>query len=470
MEGGVMSDDLTWLPGWQLRQLMAKKEVSPVEVTDHFLARIEEHDGKLKSFARVDQHGARAQARQAEKAINDGDELGPLHGVPVSVKGHIFVKGLPTFDMNTLSNIPEAPRDDVQVERLRAAGAIIMGTNTLMGSGADVNRAPSEPGRMFNWDVEARNPWDTSRVPGWSSSGTAAAVCARLVPIGLGSDGGGSTRLPSAYSGVFGIVATPGRIPWIHPDAPTIALTASTGPMCRDVVDGAIATQAMSGPDGRDFFCIREEPEDYVVDIEAGVDGLRFAWSDDMGYASMYALEESPRVIAAIREAAMGFNQIGAVVEPTDEKWDDFHDGFMLINRAFGSGGRGAGDKPSPAEYWASMESRGRNVDRFTKLFEDYDVLLTPTSQLLARKVEDWNAAWTVDSAKYPHGSFAGNYTSNVMLFNWLAMPAFSVPCGFVDGLPIGMQIVGRPGSETKMFKIARAFQNAFPRNERPEL
>jgi aspartyl-tRNA(Asn)/glutamyl-tRNA(Gln) amidotransferase subunit A len=463
-----MSEEITWLPAWQIREMIAKREISPVEVTEHFLSRIEEHDGKLKSFAHVDHAGARAQAKRAEKAVTAGDELGSLHGIPVSVKGHIFVDGLPTFDMGTLSNIPAAPRDDVQVERLRAAGAVIVGTNTLMGSGADVGQAGGDPRRMYNWDVEARNPWDTSRVPGWSSSGTAAAVCARLVPIGLGSDGGGSTRLPSAYSGVFGIVATPGRIPWIHPSSPALALTASTGPMCRDVLDGAIATQAMAGPDGRDYYSLPDDPDDYTVNIEDGVAGMRFAWSDDMGYASIYAQEESPRVIAAIRSAAQGFNQLGATVESTEEKWDDFWDGFQMINRAFGAGGRGAGDQPPAAEFWASLQSRGENVDRFTRLFKDYDVLLTPTAQLTARKVEDWNDCWTVNGPQYAHGSFAGVYTSHVMLFNWLSMPAFSVPAGFVDGLPVGMQIVGKPGTEAKMFKIARAFQKAFPRDERP--
>ncbi len=463
-----MSEEITWSPAWRIRDLIAKREISPVAVTEHFLNRIEEHDGKLKSFAHVDHAGARAQARRAEQAVASGESLGPLHGVPVSVKGHIFIGGLPSFDMGTLTNIAAAPRDDVQVERLRAAGAILMGTNTLMGSGADTSKAAGNPERMYNWDVEARNPWDLSRVPGWSSSGTAAAVSARLVPIGLGSDGGGSTRLPSAYSGVFGIVATPGRIPWINPTAPTLALTASTGPMCRDVRDGAIATQAMAGPDGRDFFSLHSEPEDYSAHIDDGVEGMRFAWSDDLGFASMYAQEESPRVIAAIRAAARGFTQLGATVEPTDEKWDDFWDGFQMINRVFGSGGRGLGTPPPAEDVWASLQSRGANVDRFNRLFKDYDVLLTPTTQLLARKVEDWNACWTLNGSRYPHGSFAGVYTSHVMLFNWLAMPAFSVPAGFVDGLPVGLQIVGKRGSEVKMFKIARAFQKAFPRDERP--
>ena len=462
------SEELTWLPAWRIREMIGKRELSPVEVTEHFLSRIEEHDGTLHSFVHVDWAGARAAARRAEKAVSDGDELGLLHGIPVAVKGHFFVKGWPTFDMGTQRDIAEAPYDDVQVERLRASGAIVVGTNTLMGSGLRRDMARTDPTRMYNWDVEARNPWDVSKVPGWSSSGTAAAVCARLVPIGLGSDGGGSTRLPSAYSGVFGIVATPGRIPWIHPASPTLAMTASTGPMCRDVMDGAIATQALAGHDGRDFFSLIDTPDDYVADIDRGVEGMRLAWSDDLGFASMYAMEESGRVIAAIRDAAQGFTQLGASVEMIDEAWDDFYDGFMFINRAFGSGGRGVGEFPPPEEYWAAMAVRGRNVDKFERLFGDFDVLLTPTSQLLARGIDDWNHCWTSDGTQFAHGTFAPVYTSHVMMFNWLSMPAFSVPCGFVDGLPVGMQIVGKPGTEKKMFQIAYAFQRAFPQNERP--
>jgi aspartyl-tRNA(Asn)/glutamyl-tRNA(Gln) amidotransferase subunit A len=466
-----MPDELTWMPAWKIRERMVKREISPVEVTEHFLGRVEEYDGKLKSFAYLDRKGAREQAARAEKAILDGDEVGLLHGIPMSVKGHFYVKGMPLFDMGTMEDLPSAWRDEVQVERLRAAGAIIFGTNTLMGSGGDRKKSPTDPGPRYNWDVEARSAWDQSVVPGWSSSGTATATAARLVPIGLGSDGGGSTRLPAAYSGLVGVVATPGRIPWIHPASPAIELTASTGPLCLDVVDAALAAQAMSGPDGRDVFALRDEPDNYLGTIDDGVEGMRFAWSDDLGYASKYALEESARVITTIREAAFGFSRLGATVEPTDERWDDFFPGFQMMNRVFGSGGRGTGPKPTDQEYWASMEIRGRNIDTLNRVFRDYDVLLTPTSQLLARKVEDWDAAWTGrDGVEYPYGTFAGNYVSHVQIFNWLAVPAFSIPCGFVDGLPVGLQIIGRPGSDAKMFRVARAFQSAFPRDERPPL
>jgi Asp-tRNA(Asn)/Glu-tRNA(Gln) amidotransferase A subunit family amidase len=460
-----MSDELTWMPAHEMRDLVAKGEVSPVEVTDHFLGRIEELEPKLHAFQVVDRDAARQQARAAEQAVRDGAELGPLHGIPVSIKDHLAVKGLPYFEMSTQRHMPEAKRDDIQVERLRRAGAVIVGTNTEMGSGM---REARKRGEVFNWDVEARSAWDQSRVPGWSSSGSATATVSRMVPLALGSDGGGSTRLPAAYSGVVGIAASPGRIPWLYAHAPSIALSASTGPLCRDVRDAAVMTQALAGPDGRDFFSFPDWSFDCLSTLDDGVEGLRFAWTDDFGFASMYALEESPRVIAAIREAAFGLGTIGATVEAIDTVWDDFFEGFQTMSQMFGSGGRLTADRPNEDEYWAMTDARGRNRDRFMAVFDEYDVLLAPSAQLTARTVEDWNAAWTTDGARYPHGTFAGTYTSHAMLGNWCSLPGFSVPAGFVDGLPVGLQIIGRPGTDALMFRVAQAFQTAFPRPERP--
>jgi aspartyl-tRNA(Asn)/glutamyl-tRNA(Gln) amidotransferase subunit A len=460
-----MSHELTWMPAYAIRDLIVKGEVSPLEVTDHFLGRIEELEPRLHAFQVVDTEAARRQAKAAERAVRDGDDLGPLHGIPVSIKDHLSVKGLPFFDMATQRHMPEAKRDDIQVERLRAAGAIIVGTNTEMGSGM---REARKRGEIFNWEVEARSAWDQSRVPGWSSSGSATAAVSRMMPLALGSDGGGSTRLPAAYSGVVGIAATPGRIPWLYAHAPAIALTASTGPLTRNVRDAAVMTQALSGPDGRDFFSFQDWSFDCLSGIDDGVEGMRFAWTDDFGFASMYALEESPRVIAAIRDAAQGFTSLGASVEPTDTVWEDFFAHFQTASQMFGSGGRLMGDRPTEDEYLAMTDARGRNLDRFLRIFDEYDVLLAPTAQLTARKVEDWNAAWTTDGERYTHGTFAATYVSHAMMQNWCSLPAFSIPCGFVDGLPVGLQIIGRPGTDALMFRIAWAFQRAFPRAERP--
>jgi Asp-tRNA(Asn)/Glu-tRNA(Gln) amidotransferase A subunit family amidase len=134
----------------------------------------------------------------------------------------------------------------------------------------------------------------------------------------------------------------------------------------------------------------------------------------------------------------------------------------------FGSGGRLMGERPTEDEYLTMTDARGRNLDRFMAIFDEYDVLLAPTAQLTARKVDDWNAAWTTDGERYAHGTFAGTYVSHAMMQNWCSLPAFSVPAGFVDGLPVGLQLIGRPGTDALMFRVAQAFQRAFPRDERP--
>jgi Asp-tRNA(Asn)/Glu-tRNA(Gln) amidotransferase A subunit family amidase len=464
-----MSENLTWLPAWQIRELIAKREVSPVEVTDHFLNRIEEQDQTLHAFLHLDAAGARRQAKAAEQAVAKGDDLGPLHGIPVSVKSHIDVEGLPKV---TPAGSAPARHDHLAVERLRAAGAVIVGHNTMMGSGADISRM-SSPGVFsgFNWDVEARNPWDLSRAPGWSSSGGAATAAARLLPMALGSDGGGSTRLPAAYSGVVGVHPTGGLIPWMDYSAYATRPGTTVGPLARDAVDAATMLAALSGPDGRDFLGLSVSIPDALSEIEGGADGLRLAWTDDYGFTGIYAREESPRLIALARDAAFGLEALGATVEPTDEQWEDFWPGISVHHAVYSPGpilGPEAGMQV-PADQWdAALELRQRNWLRFRRLFERYDLLLSVTSQVLAPKVETWDAWWTTEGHTFHHGTFAPDYCSHTWMFNWLAFPAVSVPCGFVDGLPVGLQIVGPAASDARVMRLAAAFQKAFPRDERP--
>jgi aspartyl-tRNA(Asn)/glutamyl-tRNA(Gln) amidotransferase subunit A len=464
-----MSEELTWLSGWRIRELIGKAEISPVEVTEHFVGRIEEHQSTLKAFMDVDAAGARKQAKAAEAAVNRGEALGPLHGVPISVKSHINIKGRP---LGGVTGAPKATHDHLGVERLREAGAVIVGHNTMMGSGAAADRTTATPGVFtgFNWDVEARNPWDPTRVPGWSSSGGAASAVAALVPITIGSDGGGSTRLPAAYSGVVGLHPTGGLIPWVDYSRMAPAPTSTVGPLSRDALDVAIALSVMAGPDGRDFTGVTVEVPDALSEIEAGADGLRLAWTDDFGFAERYAVPESDRVIAAIREAAMGLSSVGATVETTSEKWEDHWPGISVqhaIYSAMAILGPESGQTVTQEAWDEAMDLRQRNWQRFRKFFRDHDLLVSPTSQILAPKVETWNSWWTT-GADFHHGTFAPAYCSHTYMFNWLAFPAVSVPCGFVDGLPVGLQIVGPPGSDAKVMRAATAFQKAFPRNERP--
>jgi aspartyl-tRNA(Asn)/glutamyl-tRNA(Gln) amidotransferase subunit A len=455
--------DLTWMELRTIRDLIAAGELSPVEVTEHFLARIAEHDGKVKTFRVLDADGARAQAREAEAAVRRGEALGALHGIPFSVKEHIALAGFPL--MNGTGREPTSTRSNLGVQRLLDAGAIAFGTNTMMGTQIQM-RSEEGPGvySTFNWDAEARNPWDRSRVPGWSSSGGASAVASGLVPLAIGSDGGGSTRLPAAYSGVVGVHPTAGLIPWTSYDVPLHApMMMTTGPLTRHVADAALALQVMAGPDGRDFSASPLEPPDFSAQLGHGVEGLRFAWTDDYGFTEQYAQEESPRVIAHGREAAAGFTALGAEVVTTTEAWEDFWPGFLASTYLFPTGGP-APERPDRETWNAALDLRQRNWLKFRSVLAEHDLLLSVTSQLLARTVEEWEACWTTKGTSFtPHGTFAPVYTSHTHMFNWLGFPAMSVPCGFVDGLPVGLQIVGLPGREPLMFRAAEAFQQAYP-------
>ena len=460
-----MGSDLTWMPAWQIRELIGKKEVAPTEVVDHFLGRIEEHDGQLHSFMHLDASGARALAKQADRAVLQGERLGALHGIPISAKEEVPIAGMPLKPRPGLP-VTISEHDVLAVTRLREAGAIIVGTNTMLGSGGG-----GFDKQWFNWDVEARNPWDTGRTAGWSSAGSAAATAARLIPIAIGTDGGGSTRLPAAYSGTVGVHPTAGLVPIVDYDTPRVPpLTLTRGPMCRDVLDAAITLQVMAGPDGRDFTCIQAQPPDMVSHIEGGVEGMSLGWTDDFGYTDVFAMDESPRVIAHVRGAAEGFRTIGAALTSTSEIWEDPNEASAVTNWLFGVAVDPNNPLPAPstAVWAAAMETRQRNWAHFMRLFSEFDLLISPTAQLLAPTVEDWDRRWLQDGGSFRHGSFGPTYTSHTTMFNWLCFPAISVPCGFVDGLPVGLQIVGPPSSEDRIFRAGRAFQNAFPQDGRP--
>jgi aspartyl-tRNA(Asn)/glutamyl-tRNA(Gln) amidotransferase subunit A len=459
-----MNSELTWMPAWRIRELIVKREVCALEVVDHFLARIEEFDPVLKAFKHVDADGARKQAKVVD-ALRD-EPPGSLHGIPLSVKEHIAVAGMPIAGLFGDGSERIARNDDLAVTRLRSAGAIIVGTNTMMGTSA--------PGLFqFNWDREARNPWDPSRAPGWSSSGGAAAAAARLLPLAIGSDGGGSTRLPGAYCGVIGMHPTAGLVPTYNPVLKVrMNPTVTVGPLARDVTDVAITLQAMAGPDGRDFDCIQAPPPDMLSNLDDGVAGLRLTWTGDYGFTGKYAFEQSPRVVAAVRDTALPVVRgLGAMIEETNAVWEDFWPGYATTQFLFGGGPTGTTQVPERSAWIDAMETRGRNWSTFREVFGGNDLLLSATSQLLAPTIEDWAAWWGGNGpVPFPHGTFAPHYTSHTHMFNWLGFPAASLPCGFVDGLPVGLQVIGWPGSEDRILRFAQAFLRANPRQEHPTI
>ena len=245
-------------------------------------------------------------------------------------------------------------------------------------------------------------------------------------------------------------------VPHVDYVNPRLAFGFTIGPIARDVRDVAMALQVMSGPDGRDVACIESEPDDCVSAINEGVEGLRFAWSDDLGYGARYALEESSRVIAAVRDAALRFRDLGAIVSRSGAAWED---PAPFVAATFdtldvGWPGRNLASTPPPVDLRSALEARARAVGRLRDVVCTHDLLLSPTVQAVAPTAVLWSERWP---------SRAHDYLCFTMMFNWVGWPALTVPCGLVDGLPVGLQIVGPPGSDALVLRAAQAFHAAGP-------
>lgn len=453
--GAAVTDDgLTWLSAWQIRDAIVAGKLTALAVTNHFLSRIARLDPQLHAFRAVDVSGAREQARNADAALARGDKPGLLHGVPVAVKEHIHVKGMPSpdhghrpGDRNTVDLTPVA-EDSVVAERLRKAGAIIVGVTIMPGMGL----APGMP----TLDHHPRNPWNPKMVPGSSSAGSAAAVASGMVPIAIGSDGGGSTRLPSALCGVIGLHPTTGRVPTANYKSARLALTGTLGPITRDMRDTAIIMQAIAGPDGRDMLSTVHPPApDYTARWADGAKGLSLGWTEDFGFGKKYFVPETAAIVAQAHQAALGFAQLGGRVESPGMELEDFWPHIAHTMAQYEG-------QPQPEKVMrAAMEARGRNRAKMDDLLNRYDFVLSPTAIYTAPSVEQWNANWK--DQNYPPV-----YTAETFMFNWLQLPAISLPIGFLGGMPIGLQMVGRPDSEPRMLAAAAAFMAQFPQSRRP--
>ena len=364
--------DLNWAPAWAIRDAILRREVSPVDVVEHFLARIETLDPNLHAFSLVDRDGARAQARAAEAAVRAGETTGVLHGVPMVIKASAGVKGLPCPTDFSAAEIQVAQHDGIVVERLRAAGAVILGLGVTPGMGGRLIPGDQVP----DLPDHPRNPWDLARVPGSSSAGVAAATAAGLVPAGIGGDDGGSTRLPAALSGLVGFHASRGRIPHVDYQRQGHNLTQSAGPLARDVRDAAQVMQVIAGPDARQFITRDEPAPDYVGELDRGVAGLRIAWTDDFGLGEAYPTPGADRIVQAVREAAHRFTALGAQMNVIDERWEDFWPANLVTGKAYGYSLSARGEAPpSPMALQAALEQRARTYATFAGVLRRHDLL-----------------------------------------------------------------------------------------------
>ena len=450
----------------ELAALVRGRELSPVDVVDAFLARIDALDPQINAFCAVAADEARSAAGRAEDAVTAGEPLGPLHGVPVAFKDLTATAGTETTYGSWIhaGNVPDA--DAVIVERTRRAGGIMLGkTNT-----SEFGHSACARNLVHGATV---NPWDPERVPGGSSGGSAAAVATAMAPVAEGSDGGGSVRIPASCCGIFGLKPQHGRIPLAA--NPNFTTLACHGPLTWTVRDAALLMSVWAGPDDRDPLSLPATGDDWLGGLDGDVRGARIAYSPDLG------LPVDPEVSAVVRRAAGALEALGADVEEVELRTGkDLVQQFHLLwigMEAAQVGGfveeyrdrmtRGVldevarGSSISALDYWNAEMARSAYYDTIRRLLDAHDFIVCPTIAVpppsvhmftdgpeeIAGEIVDRKTGWTL--------AFPFNMTSH---------PAASLPCGLTpDGLPVGLQVVGRRFRETDVLRLAARFEEAAP-------
>jgi aspartyl-tRNA(Asn)/glutamyl-tRNA(Gln) amidotransferase subunit A len=442
-------------------------DLSPVEATQSILKRIEQLNPTLNAYLYINADGALKQARAAEAAYRAGNAA-PLAGLPLSIKDTISVRGMPYTLGSLLFRDAIGQVDAISVARLRAAGAVLLGkTNTPeFGSLATTENRLGDP---------ARNPWDASRTPGGSSGGAGAAIASGLGATGIGTDLGGSVRIPAAMCGIFAIKATTGRVARDSSGSLTADYLAHEGPMSRTVLDAALLLDVISGPHPSDRFSQLGPPPPFAAGLDALPRSVRTAWSPDLGY-----IDVEQEIVDCCERAVRSFEAVvgeiaietPAGVEAGRAVWPVVATASTYVpERAAQLKARSDelteavradldfAERTSLGAYFEAvlgLRAWRRNAASF---FERFDLLLTPALPVAPPPV---NATELVVNGLL-HSGTAGlmDFTSP---FNATGQPAAVVPCGFTaTGLPVGLQIIGRHGEDLLVMQAARAFEQMQP-------
>jgi aspartyl-tRNA(Asn)/glutamyl-tRNA(Gln) amidotransferase subunit A len=472
----VPSDDLGFLPATEMASAIRAKKLSPVEIVDAIFARIHALDSRINAYCTLTEDLARRKAKEAEAAVMRGEELQPLHGIPVSIKDLLITEGVRTMFGSRIREKYVPEEDAPSVAKLAGNGAILIGKTTTPEFGFQgITESPLTG--------VTRNPWDLSRTCGGSSGGAGAAVAAGLGPLAVGTDGGGSIRIPSSLNGIFGLKPSFGRVA-VYPASP-VAFLVHVGPMTRTVRDAALMMNAMAGPDERDLLSLPADSTDYVKACDGGIRGLRVAFSPALGYAKV-----NPEVAKLVEAAAEVFEtDLGARVEVRDPgfkypwkmfsvlwvtsyglrlgellpEWESRMDpNLVKLTKQMTKLGR--------SDYANAVAQKASHWDAVRKFFEGYDLLLTPTVPVTAfpvgRVAPEGYSAGPDDLIPFP------DWVPFTYPFNLTGQPAASVPCGFAaDGLPVGLQIVGKRFADATVLRAAAAFESARPwQGRRPTL
>ena len=458
-----MTESIALLPAVSLLAMFAAKEISPVEVTRAVLDRIERYNGRFNAFCLVDGERALAAAAESERRWMRGEPKGLLDGVPASIKDLVLTEGWPTgWGSKATLRIPPPDVDAPSVARLREHGAVLVGKTTSPEFGwKGVTDSPLTG--------ITRNPWNRELTPGGSSGGAAVAAALGMGAVHVGSDGGGSIRIPAAFSGIFGLKPSFGRVPAFPASA--YGTLSHTGPLTRCVADAALMLNVMAEPDPRDWFSLPFEATDYGQGLEDGIADLRIAYSPDLGYGGVEAM-----VASRIAEAVEAFRGLGARVETVDLDLTE----ARRIFRVHWYAGAAAVLRGLPADqheridpglrevaaegesydlptYLDAVKARALLGQKMKEFHCRYDLLLTPSLPITAFAA----GAEVADPASQERWP---DWTPFSYPFNLTQQPAASMPCGLSgDGLPVGVQVVGPMHGDGLVLRACRAYESRHP-------
>jgi aspartyl-tRNA(Asn)/glutamyl-tRNA(Gln) amidotransferase subunit A len=470
----VGANEICRMDAVNLARRIRAKELSPTEVIEAVLTRMEALEPHLHAFCTTTPDLARREAKRVEQAILTGEDVGPLAGVPVGIKDLVCTAGIRTVSGSFAYQNFVPDEDDVVVERLKEADAIIIGKTNVPEFGySAVGHSP-----VFE---TTRNPWNVERTSGGSSAGSGAAVAAGMGPFAIGSDGGGSIRIPAAHCGLFGMKASMGRVPLYpgtkderYPGVSSWESLEHIGPLSRTVADGALMLSVIgSGPDARDRHSLPKPDFDWMGSCLGGIKGLRVAYSADWGYAAV-----DPEVRRVVGDAVKVFERdLGCIVEEAHPGFDDPYLAFWGIV-ALESDLRGL--RAMVAEHghhmtphivdfimrpWTAEELtdavmvRKAVTNKLWRFMTRYDLLLTPTLAVPPFQLHVQGPEKIDGNIVPPFKWLAFTFP-----FNLTGQPAATVPAGFSkDGLPIGLQIVGRHLDDPTVMRAAKAFETAHP-------
>jgi aspartyl-tRNA(Asn)/glutamyl-tRNA(Gln) amidotransferase subunit A len=465
----IMSDILE-LSLVDLSKKIKARELSPVDVANASLARIAATEDRLNAYVLVLEEDARAAAKKAEDEISRGEWKGPLHGVPVAVKDLFDLAGTATTSSSRQRTNWMASQDSAVVEILRNAGAVILGKTHTHEFAAGIMTPTT------------RNPWDTQRTPGGSSGGSGATVASCGAFMAIGTDTGGSIRIPASVCGIVGLKPTWGRVSR-YGSTPLSWGLDHTGPLVRTVEDAAASLQILAGYDARDPGTLYEEVPDFSESLGKGVKGLR------VGVPTNYFFDHiNPEVEAAVRAALQKLESLGAelveVTIPMAEMMGAMHFGILLPEASayhrhmlrdtphlYGEDVRAfleAGELMLASDYVRSQQMRSLLQQEFKKVYEKIDVMVAPSVPTTAVMADTETLTWA-DGTEEPMVAAYTRYSTPV---NLTGLPALNVTCGFSsENLPIGMQVIGRPLAESTVLQVGAAYQAATDWHTRhPEL